>query len=169
MPRLELNLKDVQEAKPVSGGKRYSLTISEAEFREEKNDIRISIGIDDHLDAPNVSHFCSLPKSDDDDRKAQFKALMMKRFLVAFNIPHDDDGFDVEDFPGATAELELRLSDPDDNGNVYNRLVLPRLKDEGDGAVAEEETPPPAARTAARRPATPARAAASRAAPARRR
>lgn len=160
MPRVELNLKDVQEPKPVPGGKRYALTVSEAVFREEKNDIRISLGIDDHLDSPNVSHFCSLPKPEDDEGKAKFKARMMKRFLVAFSIPHDEDGFEVEDFPGAVAELELKLSDPDENGNVYNRLILPRLSD-------EEEAAPEAAAPAKR--AAPARAAASRPAPAKRR
>lgn len=160
MPRIEVNLKDIVEPKPVPGGKRYGLTISEAEFREAKNDIRISIGIDDHLDAPNVSHFCSLPKADDDEGKAKFKARMLKRFLVAFNIPHDEDGFDVEDFPGAASELELRLSDPDENGNVYNRLVLPRLPDEEE-AGGEEEAPAPTRRApAARKPS-------SKAAPAR--
>lgn len=166
MPRLEVNLKDVQEPKPVPGGVRYALTIAEAEFREAKNDIRISIGIDDHLDAPNVSHFCSLPKAEDDEGKAKFKARMLKRFLVAFSIPHDEDGFEVEDFPGAAAELELRLSDPDDNGNVYNRLVLPRLQDEEATEAAAEEAPP--ARTGTRG-AKPARTAVSKPAPARRR
>lgn len=166
MPRIEVNLKDVQEPKPVPGGKRYALTISEAVFREEKNDVRISIGIDDHLDSPNVSHFCSLPKADDDEGKAKFKARMMKRFLVAFNIPHDEDGFEVEDFPGAVAELELRLSDPDENGNVYNRLVLPRLPDE---EAAEDAEAPPARTAAKGRTAPAARAAASRPAPSKRR
>jgi len=165
MPRLEVNLKDIHEPKPVPGGKRYALTISEATFREEKNDIRISIGIDDHLDSPNVSHFCSLPKAEDDEGKAAFKARMLKRFLVAFNIPHDEDGFEVEDFPGATAELELGLSDPDENGNVYNRVKLPRLSDEEATGGEEVETP---AHASAKR-AAPARAAASRPAPSRRR
>jgi hypothetical protein len=159
MPRLEVNLKDVQESKPVPGGKRYDLTIAEAEFNEEKNYIRVSVGIDDHLDSPNIAHFCSLPKADDDERKAGFKALMLKRFLVAFNIPHDEDGFEVEDFAGAQAELEVRLSDPDDNGNVYNRIVLPKVQDE----EAEQEAPPAKPARGA------ARAAASKPAPARRR
>jgi hypothetical protein len=166
MPRLEVNLTDVHEPQPVPPG-RYQLTIAEATYREEKPDIRISIGIDEHMDSPNVSHFISLPKAEDDEGKAAFKARMLKRFLVAFNIPHDGDGFEVEDFPGATAELELRLSDPDENGNVYNRLVLPRLTDESGAAATEEEAPAPAA---ARRPA-PAKPAATRGkpAPARRR
>lgn len=149
MPRIEVNLKDVQEPKPVPGGKKYALTIAEATFREEKNDIRISIGIDDHLDAPNVTHFCSMPKPDDDEGKAKFKARMLKRFLVAFGIPHDEDGFEVEDFPGAHAEVELGLSDPDESGNVYNRLRLPRITDEEE-TVEERPAPKAAARPAAR-------------------
>ena len=31
---------------------------------------------------------------------------------------------------GATANAEVNLSDPDDNGNVYNRLVVPRIREE---------------------------------------
>lgn len=168
MPRIEVNLKDVHEPKPVPGGKRYALTISEAEFREEKNDIRVSIGIDDHLDSPNVSHYISLPKAEDDEGKAAFKARMLKRFLVAFNIPHDEDGFEIEDFAGAQAEIELTLSDPDkETGAVYNRLRLPRLADEETEETAPER---PAAATRGRAaPPPPARAAASKPAPARRR
>ena len=168
MPRIEVNLKDVHEPKPVPGGKRYALTVSEAEFRDEKNDIRVSIGIDDHLDSPNVSHYISLPKAEDDEGMAAFKARMLKRFLVAFNIPHDEDGFEIEDFAGAQAEVELVLSDADkDTGAVYNRLRLPRLVDEEE--TAAEEAPPARGKPAARPAAAPARAAASKPAPARRR
>src|SRR3990172_1004169 len=170
MARIEVNLHDVQEPKPVPGGKRYGLTIAEAEFREAKNDIRVSIGIDDHLDAPNVSHYISLPKAEDDEGKAKFKARMLKLFLVSFNIPHDEDGFEVEDFLGATAEVELTLSDPDkEPGPIYNRLRLPRLQDEeADGEEAATKVAPVKGRPAPA-PAAPARAAASRPAPARRR
>lgn len=152
MARIETNLKDVEEARPVPAGKKYGLTISEAVFREEKPDIRVSIGIDDHLDAPNVTHFISLPKADDGEDKVRFKNLMLKRFLVAFDIAHDEDGFDVDDFAGAQAELELGLSDPDESGNTYNRLRLPRLPNE---EASETETAPARGKAAA----APARAA----------
>jgi len=172
MGRIEVNLADVHEPQPVPAGQRYNLTVAEAEFRADKNDIRVSIGIDEHLDAPNVTHFVSLPKPEDDERKAGYKRIFLARFLAAFSIPHDTDGFDVEDFAGAQAELELGLSEPNDNGDVYNRLVLPRIQ-AGEAAAeqGEEEVAPPvtrrAAPAAAAKPAT--RAATSKPAPGRRR
>lgn len=160
MPRIEVNLADTHEPQPVPAGQRYKLTIAEAEFRPEKNDIRVSIGIDEHVTAPNVTHFISLPKPEDDEKKANFKRIMLARFLYWFGIPQDGDAFDTDDFPGATAELDLSLSEPNDNGDVYNRLVLPRLPrdNEGGEAAVEAETPAPAP--------APARAAARGAAPA---
>ena len=125
-----MNLSDIAEPKPVASG-RYSLTISDAKFREEKKDIEVSLGIDDHLDAPNIRHFISLPKSEDEASKAHFKQLMLKRFLVQFNIPfNDSEGFNIEDFYGQQATAQLNLSEPDDNGALYNRIQLDRLTDE---------------------------------------
>ena len=130
-----MNLGNITEPKPVVGA-RYHLTIANAEFRDEKKDIRVSIGIDDHLDAPNITHFISLPKADDEPGKAQFKRLMLKRFLVQFKIPHNDSGFEVEDFAGAQANCMLSLTEPDESGTQYNRLVLDKMP--GDGV--EERT-----------------------------
>lgn len=129
MPSISVNLAEVHEQKPVPPG-TYDLTIAEAEYRDEKHDIRVSIGIDDHLDAPNITHFISLPKEEDDDRKAAFKSLMLKRFLVAFNIDFSDDEIDTDAFAGAQANLEVGLSEPNEQGNVYNRIRLPYLPDE---------------------------------------
>lgn len=122
-----INLGNTQEPKPVPSG-RYRLTIAEAKFRTEKNDIQVSIGIDDHLDAPNISHFISLPKKDDDVQKVHFKQLMLKRFLAQFNIPYDEaTGFNTEDLAGAQAEAQLTLTEPDEKNAIYNRLQLDKL------------------------------------------
>lgn len=171
MARIEVNLADVHEPQPVPAGQKYKLTIAEAIHREDKSDIEVSIGIDDHLDAPNIRHYVNLPKPEDDERKVMYKKLFLSRFLYWFNIPHDGDAFDTDDFAGATAELDLSLSEPNENGDVYNRLMLPKVPMEGtEVAAAEpeaepeapaEEAPPPArparpapaARTAARAPA----------------
>src|SRR6266480_4321232 len=130
MPVIETNLGDVKEPKPVPRG-RYALTIAEAEHNEEKNYVRVSIGIDEHLDSPNITHILSLDKPDNDPSKEEFKKLMRKRFLVAFDIPHDDSGFNTDDFAGAKAELEVTLTsaDDDEQGRTFNRLVLPKLPD----------------------------------------
>ena len=127
---INMNLSNVAEPKPVAPG-RYELTISDAKFREAKKDIQVSIGIYDHLEAPNINHFISLPKAEDDAGKVAFKQLMLKRFLEQFEIPYNDtEGFNVEDFAGATATAQLTLSDVDENGAVYNRIQFDKLSTE---------------------------------------
>ena len=139
---ININLGNTVEPKPVPAG-RYGLTISTAEFRSEKNDIECSIGIDDHLESPNIRHFISLPKKDDDAAKASYKQLMLKRFLIQFNIPFNDtEGFEVADFPGCHAEAQVSLTDPSDSKDgksVYNRLELDRLPDEESKPVAKSK------------------------------
>ena len=145
MTTVAINLDDIQESKPVAAG-RYGLTIASAEEAVSQKglpQIKVSIGIDGHDDAPNVTHYVSLPSAQDEPDKAKAKGLFLKRFLVAFNIPHSANGFDVNSFPGATADLELSLSEPDDSGNVYNRLQLPRLKTEGAGSASKAVAKPP--------------------------
>lgn len=141
---IPINLNEVQESKPVSAG-RYDLTIASAEeWKSQKGapQIKVSIGINGHDEAPNVTHFISLPAEGDDPQKAQFKALFLKRFLSLFKIPFNGNGFSLDDFPGATATAELTLSEPDDSGSVYNRLQLPRLKGES-GPTSGESAPKP--------------------------
>lgn len=141
---IPVNLDEVQESRPVPTGK-YDLTISTVEEAKSKNgfaQLVVSVGIDGHDDAPNVTHYISLPTPGDD--KAQAKALFLARFLSAFNISHDASGFDTDEFPGSKATLELTLSEPDANGRVYNRITLPYLKDEpAKGNVAGRRSPPP--------------------------
>lgn len=133
---IPLNINTAKEQRPVVLGK-YNLTIAvteEAKTRAGDPQLKISIGIDGHDDAPNLMHFMSFPNEKDDKDKATFKALMMRRFLAAFNIAFEVDGdntsFDTDDFAGAKANVTLTISDPDENGNTYNRLQLPKLKDE---------------------------------------
>jgi hypothetical protein len=145
--KIPLNLSDIQESRPVPNG-RYDLVIASADEEKSKSSgkdqIKISLGIQGYDKAPNVTHFISLPGGDDDSQKSNFKMLMLKRFLHAFRIPFDSDGFDVQDFLGATASCDLTLSEPDDNGNIYNRLQLPRLPSEGnEGTVKSTAVRPP--------------------------
>jgi hypothetical protein len=141
--KLNLDLNSVVESRPVPNG-RYNLVITTAEETLTKAGdpmIKCSLGIEGHDDAPNVSHYITLPNGGEKDA---FKALMLKRFLVAFNIPFDGEDLDVESFPGSVASAELTLSEPDDAGNVYNRLQLPRLpsEDAPEGATKATAKPP---------------------------
>lgn len=129
-----MKVGDVQEPKPVASG-RYPLIITEAKVNPPKSadkgpNIEVSIGIEGHIDAPNVRHFMALQKADDEPKKAAFKQLMVKRFLVQFGVPYTDDGFNVEDFAGHRADGQLDLSEPDEKGNIYNRLQVDRLPSE---------------------------------------
>jgi hypothetical protein len=142
--KIALNLNDVQEARPVAGGVKYDLIVATAEeCTSQKGDpqVKVSVGIVGQETAPNVTHYISLPNGSD-PKKDNFKALMLRRFLEAFSIPYDAEGFAVEDFLGAQATLELSLSEPNDNGDVYNRLVLPKLRTEaGPGTTAVAHPP----------------------------
>lgn len=143
--QIPVNLDEVKESRPVPAGK-YNLTIASVEDTKSKAGapmLVVSIGIDEHADAPNVTHYMTTPQAGGDAQKENFKALMLARFMESFKIPHDSSGFDTDDFPGATAKCDLELSEPDDNGNVYNRLRLPKLPDEPKGAGGAHRASPP--------------------------
>ncbi|MHB8413903.1 MAG: hypothetical protein ACYDB1_00715 [Acidiferrobacteraceae bacterium] len=126
---IPINLNDVSEPRPVPNG-RYDLVIASVEEtvtkEKGKPQLRVSMGIQGHDDAPNLTHFVGLPGEGDEPRTAQFKSLMLKRFLSLFSIPFDSSGFSLDDFPGATATAELTI---DESGD-YNRLVVPKMHDE---------------------------------------
>ena len=152
MPNIAVNLDDIHEPKPVPIG-RYDVTIADVqpmESQKGKPMLLVSLGIDGHDDAPNVRHYISLPHDGDEPRSSQFKALMLKRFLVAFNIPFSGEGFNIDDFYGAKAALEVGLDkEKDSDGNEkpdgasYNRLVLPKLQGEGDVRTTGGAPKPP--------------------------
>jgi hypothetical protein len=138
---IPVNFDDAVESKPVPGG-RYNLQIAACDVTKsgEQSKVpgspqfKVSIGITDAPDAPNITQFISLPNGQEEEKARNFKVLLLKRFLEAFNVPYDRNGIDPSrmamEMVGATANLEVKLSDPDDNGNVYNRIVVPRLRNE---------------------------------------
>lgn len=145
MSLIPINLDDVQEPKPVANG-RYPLQITGAELTETGPNskspgspiIKVSLGFTGgskaEQNAPNVTHFVSLPNEMDEEKSANFKSLLLKRFLVLFNIPFNSTGIDTEELAfamvGQEADVEVTLGEPDDNGSVYNRLVIPRIRGE---------------------------------------
>lgn len=140
MSYISVNLDDVQEAKPAAAG-IYPLRIVKCDVTQASerakipgaDQFKVSIGFIDEPDTPNITHYISLPHEQDEDG-GKFKALLLKRFLHAFNVPYNADGIDTEEMAmqmvGAEGNCEVTLSDPDDNGNVYNRLRVPRLPNE---------------------------------------
>lgn len=142
MTFVPVNFDEVIEPAPVTPG-IYNLQITRAEVKQtgerSKNPGRdqIVVGLvftgtsEEELNAPAITHYISVPHPDDEPKTAKFKARMLKRFLEVFNVPYESNGIDLEkaamDMTGAEAELQVSLSAPDDNGNVYNRIVLPPL------------------------------------------
>ena len=137
MPFINVNLSEIQEAKPVPNGK-YDLVIVSCEEtltkEKQRPQFKIGIAIEGHDDAPPVNHYQGIPDPADEPNTFAFKALLMKRLLTLFGIAVSKDGFDTSSLAleliGARAKGELRLGKPNDSGVVYNELVLPRLKDE---------------------------------------
>jgi hypothetical protein len=143
MTFIPANFDDAIESQPVAAG-RYELQIMECKQTvsgpNSKNpgapQFRVTIAFTDpDLNAPNLTQFISLPAENDEVRTAQYKVLLLKRFLELFRIPYDRGGIDTErmamDMVGCTATAEVQLTEPDpENGNVYNRLVVPRIRDE---------------------------------------
>lgn len=127
MSFIEIDLNGVAEPKPVPAG-RYNLVVSNATHRPEKNDIRVSLAFEGVPNAANLVHFISLPGEDDDEGLVYFKKRMLKRFLRQFGIPNDGSGFNVSDMVGARGNAQVTLSEPDESGAVYNRLVLDRFE-----------------------------------------
>lgn len=132
-----INLTDVNEPQIMPRGV-YSLRIANAEANQEngKNNIRCYIEFVDHLDTAQVmSHWCGLPLPTDSPEKVKTKMLMTRRFLELFKIPYGPDGFDIQDFFGATATTMVEVEPMTDKdgtptGRNANRLNPPNLSSE---------------------------------------
>ena len=126
MSFVNVSLSDAKEPKAVPEGE-YDLRIISAEDKESKKgnpmtEVKIAI---EGEDAYPIRHFITYPDGGEHDG---MKLLEIKRFLECFGIAYDDDGFDTEDLPGATGR-SLVVQEEGDNGVIYNRLRLPRLKE----------------------------------------
>lgn len=146
MTFIPVNLDEAQEAKPAPEG-RYELQITACkEAKTGPNSKRpgspqflVSLGFVDQPNTPNITHFVSLPNEDDEPSAMNFKMLLLRRFLTLFNVPYDTAGIDTEkmamDMVGATAQVDVTLSEPNDNGDVFNGIKVPKLREEaGQGA-----------------------------------
>jgi hypothetical protein len=141
MPFINANLEDVQEQKAAPNGS-YELQITgavQAETGEKSKHpgapmIKVSLGFTDpEVNAPVITHYITLPYEGDDN--AAFKLLMLKRFMSAFGLSWSADGIDTEalafDMIGRTAVLEVGQTEPNENGDIFNNVKIPRLRDEG--------------------------------------
>lgn len=140
MAFLAINLDETVEQKAAPKGS-YELQITGAQNTTTGENskhpgapmIKATLGFTDlDVNAPVVTHYITLPYEGDDN--ATFKLLMLKRFLSAFGIPYSKEGIDTEalafDMIGKTGTIEVDLTEPNENGDVFNRLKIPRLRDE---------------------------------------
>lgn len=140
MTFIPVNFDEAVEATAAPVG-RYDLQITAAEVKQTgaqsqnpgRDQLVFTVGFQDtSLNAPNIRHFVSLPHPDDEADKARFKALNLKRFLVAFDVPFESNGIDTDSICfeaiGHTASnMEVQQDIGQDGTSVYNRLNLPRL------------------------------------------
>lgn len=141
---IPVNFDDVVEPRPVPAG-RYEVQITDAKIKmtgekskhPNKPQIVLTVGIVGHDDAPTFQHYISLPHEEDEKKSFDFKVLLFKRLMEAFNVPLDKEGIHPENtcfaLTGASATLELK-QESNDNGAVFNSMVLPRLRGEAQAA-----------------------------------
>jgi hypothetical protein len=146
MTTLNVNFDDAIEPQPLPKGK-YPVQITAAEEKasgqNSKNPgspmIVVTAGFTgpspEEQNAPTVRHFISLPHDNDEAKSANFKVLLLKRFMHAFGLQASGNAdIDVEqlcfDLVGREATLEVSLSEPNETGDVYNGLVIPRIPNE---------------------------------------
>lgn len=136
MPFIKTPLKDAAESQTVPDG-LYELLCGEATIhhneRSGKDSVMIPIAItdppDDVSNPSDIMHFLPLLREDDSEKGRAFKLVLQARFLVAFNIPFEDNGFDTDDISGAGGKVAV-TTDTDDNDVPRNVLNLPELETE---------------------------------------
>lgn len=124
-------LDDVQEDKAVPEGE-YDLRITdvkEGKTKKGQDMVTCMVKIEGSEGEGAQPIFVNLLFNSDNPQAARLQALDVKRFLAAFNIPHDSRGFNTEDLQGATANCFV-AQEEDQQGNIRNVLKPPRLRDD---------------------------------------
>jgi len=128
MPFIDESLDDVGEAKPAPEGE-YDLRIVKAEETTSKNGNAMAEVIivfeDPSIDALPIRHYMTKWDHDTPSDQVRMRKLEFKRFFTCFNI--DPDG-EVVDWVGNTGR-SLVIQEEGQDGNTYNRLRLPKLRD----------------------------------------
>jgi hypothetical protein len=124
-------LHDAKEPEAAPEG-MYDLRIVKADDGESKKGNQMTtvfIKIEDpnYPNASLVRHWITYISNDTPADQRQMRLLDQRRFLQAFGVPYEANGFNSDDLLGQTARCMLKQEEGDD-GTIYNRLVLPRLK-----------------------------------------
>lgn len=124
-------LDDAQESQPVPQGE-YDLRILKAERKESAKGnmmtaVLIKVEDPEYPNASLINHFLVDVTKDTPPNQAYMRLLDLKRFLQAFGVVYEGNGYDDEDLPGSTGRMTVDQEEND--GMVFNRLRLPKLKD----------------------------------------
>ena len=116
----------------------YTLTVNKVEKVKSKSDptrhnLRFLISVKGRPDIKNIFHYCAIPDIDrDDPEKFEVKMLMLKRTLVHFEIPFDEDTFDFEESDAKGSTFESGISIEAYEGRRSNKVDIPALDEEDD-------------------------------------
>jgi hypothetical protein len=123
------DLDDVEEAKVAPEGE-YDLRIVRALDKPSKKGEKmctVSIKIEEPgIDAPLINVYLMGWDADTPPEQVRMRKLEIKRFCACFNVPTD---FETDDLVGETGRCFVYQEESKADGNVYNRLRLPKLKD----------------------------------------
>lgn len=86
-----------------------------------------------------VFHTLMIPSGKTPEKNVDMYKLNIQRFLRMFNIPGSADGFDTDDFIGATASGATLTQEEGDDEVTRNKLKLERLPDDEEEHVAPRQ------------------------------
>ena len=106
-------------------GKYRTQIIMDCPEQPDRQSVFLYLGDPATLD----EYLVSRPDKGQEDwvKSEDFKTLNTRRFLEAFQIPYDDEGFDTDDFMGRTALIPT-YTEKDDKGVDRVNLTLPELR-----------------------------------------
>lgn len=150
MSFIPVAMGDAKEDELVPKGK-YSLECVSAKFGPSKSSgkpmistiIQITNPPDSVVLAAPVFHYLSIPVTaevaaesdtqieEDDEATLIRKARDLRRFMVAFGISYEANGFEIEDLEGATAQgIQVDIDSSDKTREPSHKMILDRVTDE---------------------------------------
>lgn len=101
----------------------YDLTCEDGTMNDEGTGVTVRVSIDGHPNAKKMFHNISLVSQGDDPEKANNKLLFQKAFFRTFGIKYEENGFELDDVPGAKA-TNARVGQDTYKGQTKNKIVL---------------------------------------------
>jgi len=127
-------IEDVKEPQ-IAPEDTYDLVIDDVKGGMKEgtdiHQIRVRIQIenaDPEIEYAAIFHYLTGIGADDDEEKAKFKMLSIKRFLALVGVDIVDSGFNEEDLMGC--RFRAKLTQEEYQGNISNRVLVPRLENE---------------------------------------